>query len=68
LSDKGLSVAEREGFESLGGVEKREVIDAQISTMSSFLSLKESLYKIVYSAGKAKRHRPMKMFYSIRPR
>jgi len=31
-------MAEREGFESLGGVEKKEVVDSQISTMSRFLS------------------------------
>jgi len=29
-------MAEREGFESLGGVEKREVVDSQISMMSRF--------------------------------
>jgi len=31
-------MAEREGFEILGGVEKKQVVDSQVSTMSTILS------------------------------
>jgi hypothetical protein len=55
-------LAEREGFDSFCGVEKRQVIDFVMSTVSRILRLFEKSVRKRYMAINAKERKPVRMF------